>query len=134
MRNVSTIKKGTTYDNRSVVYQPDRLSERISLTDYGYLDEITTAMVMVSDDSKVYNDFPVKVASKTGTAERDGVNPETGELYDEFSWYIAYAPAEAPEIAVTAVFFQGGSGRFPAPLVRDVIGEYLGLEPPNPIE
>ena len=129
LRNVSVIKEGKTYDNQSVVYEPLRTSERIQIKDYSYLDELTEGMVMVSADSKLYNDFPVRVASKTGTAQREGTNPETGEPYDDFAWYIAYAPADDPQIAIATVIFQGGSGRFPAPLVRDIIGEYLGLEP-----
>ncbi|HBH13050.1 MAG TPA: penicillin-binding protein [Clostridiales bacterium] len=129
LRNVSVIKEGKTYDNASVVYEPLRTSERIQISDYSYLDILTQGMEMVSADSKVFNDFPVRVASKTGTAQREGTNPETGELYDDFAWYIAYAPADDPQIAVAVVIFQGGSGRFPAPLVRDIIGEYLGLEP-----
>ncbi|MBV1756339.1 MAG: penicillin-binding protein [Dethiosulfatibacter sp.] len=129
LRNVSVIKEGKTFDNASVVYEPLRTSERIKISDYSYLDTLTTGMEMVSADSKVFDDFPVRVASKTGTAQREGTNPETGELYDDFAWYIAYAPADDPQIAIAVVIFQGGSGRFPAPLVRDIIGEYLGLEP-----
>jgi penicillin-binding protein 2 len=129
LRNISVIKEGKSYDNVSVVYEPLRSAERIEIRDYSYLDVLTRGMEMVSADSKVFNDFPVRVASKTGTAQREGTNPETGELYDDFSWYVAYAPADDPQIAIAVVIFQGGSGRFPAPLVRDIIGEYLGLEP-----
>jgi penicillin-binding protein 2 len=129
LRNISVIKEGKSYDNASVVYEPLRSAERIDIRDYSYLDVLTRGMEMVSADSRVFNDFPVRVASKTGTAQREGTNPETGELYDDFSWYVAYAPADDPQIAIAVVIFQGGSGRFPAPLVRDIIGEYLGLEP-----
>ncbi len=129
LRNVSVILEGRTYDNRRVVHRPLRQAIKVQLTNDRYLDEVTKGMVMVSKDSRVYNNLPIQVASKTGTAERDGLNPETGQPYDDFAWYIAFAPADNPQIAVAAVFFQGGSGRFPAPLVRDVIAEYLGLEP-----
>jgi penicillin-binding protein 2 len=129
LHNLSVISKGTSYDNKTITYEPERSLDRIELTSYSYLDEITKGMVMVSDDSKIYKNFPVKVASKTGTAEKDGINPETGEGYDDFGWYVAFAPADDPKIAVAAVIFQGGSGRFPSPIVREVIGDYLNLEP-----
>jgi len=129
LHNISVISKATSYDGKTTTYEPDRITDRILLKDYGFLDEVTKGMMMVSEDSKSYKNFPVEVASKTGTAEKDGLNPETGEPYDEFAWYVAFAPAKNPQIAVAAVIFQGGSGRFPAPVVREVIGDYLKLEP-----
>ncbi|MBN2286030.1 MAG: penicillin-binding protein [Tissierellales bacterium] len=129
LHNISVISKATSYDGQTTTYEPDRITDRILLKDYGFLDEVTKGMMMVSEDSKSYKNFPVEVASKTGTAEKDGLNPETGEPYDEFAWYVAFAPAKNPQIAVAAVIFQGGSGRFPAPVVREVIGDYLKLEP-----
>lgn len=133
--NVSVIKKGTTYDGDSVTYMPERNSERIDLSDYSFLDTVTKGMVMVSENTGgMYNNFPVDVASKTGTAEKDGLNPETGEPYDDFGWYVAFAPADEPQIAVASVIFQGGSGRFPAPVVREVIGDYLNLKSEEELE
>lgn len=133
--NVSVIQKGTTYDDSEIVFMPDRNFERIELSDYSYIDIVTKGMVMVSESTgTTYTDFPVEVASKTGTAEKDGLNPETGEPYDDFGWYVAFAPAEKPEIAVAAVIFQGGSGRYPAPIVREVIGDYLNLKTEEELE
>ena len=85
---------------------------------------------MVSSEGtakSIFKDFPVKVAVKTGTAQRSGVNPSTGDTFDEFAWFVGFAPYEDPEIAVAAVIFQGGSGGYAGPMVRDVIAEYLGL-------
>ena len=127
-KNLSVISKGTDNSGKEVLYQPVREEERINIEDYGYIDEVTKGMVLVSEDSGVYKDFPIKVASKTGTAEKDGINPETGTGYNDFGWYVAFAPADNPEIAVVSVIFQGGSGRYPSPIVREVIGEYFELE------
>jgi penicillin-binding protein 2 len=134
-RNISVIQKGTTYNKDRVTYLPERNSERIELSDYSFLDIVTKGMVMVSEATgNTYTNFPVDVASKTGTAEKDGLNPETGEPYDDFGWYVAFAPAEEPEIAVAAVIFQGGSGRYPAPVVREIIGDYLNLKSEEELE
>ncbi len=128
--NVSVIKKGVSYDGREVVYTPKRESERVDLSNYDYLGYVRKGMKLVSesDTHGLYANFPVEVGSKTGTAEKDGLNPETGEPYDDFGWYVAFAPYDDPQIAVASVIFQGGSGRYPAPAVRDVIAEYLKLD------
>jgi len=128
-RNVSIIKSVKTYDGNETDYVPLRESERIELTDYSHLDVVKEGMRLVSldDSAKPYSNFPVTVGSKTGTAQKEGTNPDTGEPYDDFAWYVAFAPFDDPQIAVACVLFEGGSGRYPAPIVREVIGEYLKL-------
>ncbi|MBP1924940.1 penicillin-binding protein 2 [Sedimentibacter acidaminivorans] len=126
-RNVSVVKGLKKYNGEDTDYVPLRKSERIVLKDYSNLDVLKKGMRMVSeaDSASPYSNFPVVVGSKTGTAQKEGINPETGESYDEFAWYVAFAPYDDPQIAVACVLFQGGSGRYPTPIVRDVIGEYL---------
>lgn len=129
-RNISVVKGLEKYDGSDTDYVPLRETERIELNDYSHLDVLKEGMRMVSeaDSAKPYANFPVVVGSKTGTAQKDGINPETGEPYDEFAWYVAFAPYDDPQIAVACVLFQGGSGRYPTPIVRDVIAEYLKLD------
>ncbi|MEX0833400.1 MAG: penicillin-binding protein 2 [Actinomycetota bacterium] len=63
----------------------------------------------------------IQVAGKTGTAQHgDGENPH--------AWFVSFAPAEKPEIAVAVVVFDGGDlgseatgGAVAAPIARDVI-------------
>ncbi len=128
-RNVSIVKDVKTYDGKETNYTPERNAERINLSDYNYLNVVKEGMRMVSldDSAKPYNNFPVEVGSKTGTAQNQGTNPDTGKPYDDFAWYVAFAPYDDPEIAVACVLFEGGSGRYPIPIVREVIGEYLNL-------
>lgn len=76
---------------------------------------------------RVYLDFPVKTGSKTGTAQREGINPTTGKPYDDFAWYVSFAPYDDPEIVIAGVLFQGGTGSNIGPLARDLMAEYLGL-------
>ena len=126
-RNVSVIKGIKTYDGKDADYIPLRESEKIELADDSYLDVVKYGMKLVSydDNAKPFAIFPVEVGSKTGTAENQGINPETGKGYDDFAWYVAFAPYDDPQIAVACVLFEGGSGRYPIPIVREVIGEYL---------
>ena len=128
-RNVSVVKEIKTYDGRQTDYVPLREAEKIALSDDSYLDVVKYGMKLVSydDSAKPYASFPVEVGSKTGTAQKEGINPETGEPYDDFAWYVAFAPYDDPQIAVACVLFEGGSGRYPIPIVRELIGEYLKL-------
>ena len=127
--NVSIVKDIKTYDGKEVEYEPKRESEAVGLSNYNYLDIVKEGMKLVSldDAAKPYSKFPVEVGSKTGTAQNQGTNPDTGEPYDDFAWYVAFAPYDDPQIAVACVLFEGGSGRYPIPIVREVIGEYLKL-------
>ncbi len=64
----------------------------------------------------------IPVAGKTGTATAGG--PDTRP----HSWFAAYAPANAPEIAVAVVVENAGEGStVAAPLARQVIEAYYGL-------
>ncbi len=67
----------------------------------------------------------VTVAGKTGTAQVDGGNPH--------AWFIAFAPAEAPRVAVAVIVEHGGSfgseatgGRVAAPIAAKVLRVALG--------
>lgn len=118
------------YNNSVTSYVHEVDAQRIELNNYENLEHIKKGMLMVSEDGtsrRIFDKFPVSVGSKTGTAEKGGINPSTGETYDDFAWFVGFAPYEEPEIAIAAVIFQGGSGGFAGPMVRDIMAEYLGL-------
>ncbi len=128
--DLSLIESIKNYNNTVTKFDHEPNPERIELNDYSNLDVIMKGMEMVTSEGTAkatFRNFPIKVAAKTGTAQRSGINPYTGETFDDFAWFVAAAPYEDPEIAVAAVIFQGGSGGYAGPLVRDVIAEYLGL-------
>ena len=50
------------------------------------------------------------------------------DTYDNFAWFVSFAPYDKPEIAVVVMIFQGGHGGYGAPIARDVIAQYMGLE------
>ncbi|HHW57239.1 MAG TPA: cell division protein FtsI [Clostridia bacterium] len=61
----------------------------------------------------------ITVAGKTGTAE----NPH-GEPH---AWFVAFAPAEDPQVVVSVIVENGSEGgRVAAPIARDIIKAYLG--------
>src|SRR5690606_16127178 len=62
----------------------------------------------------------VDVAGKTGTAEVGAGRPP-------HAWFIGFAPARAPEVAVAVVVEHGGyGGSVAAPIARRVIAAALG--------
>jgi len=69
----------------------------------------------------------VTVAGKTGTAQHgEGANPH--------AWFVSFAPAEAPEVAVAVIVLDGGSlsseatgGQLAAPIARAVLETAMGV-------
>jgi penicillin-binding protein 2 len=63
----------------------------------------------------------IPVAGKTGTAESGQLQPH--------AWFVGYAPAEDPEIAIAVVVEHTGEGStYAAPLFREVVEAYFGIE------
>lgn len=80
------------------------------------------------------NELGINVAGKTGTAEycddiayragRCDIKPE--ETLPTHAWFIAYAPVEAPEIAVAVWVYDGGEGSTAAaPIAREIMEFYF---------
>lgn len=76
----------------------------------------------------------VEIAGKTGTAQTVGVRPvQTGTNHEavpkqfrDHAWFVAYAPADAPRIAVAVIVENTGhGGTFAAPIAKALIEEYL---------
>ncbi len=79
------------------------------------------------------------IAGKTGTAQVFTIKQTentSAKIKDErkrdHSWFIAYAPADDPKIAVAVLVENGGFGAsVAAPIARKVLDAYLlGIEPP----
>jgi len=51
--------------------------------------------------------------------------------YDNYSWFVSFAPFEDPEIAVVIIIPQGGQGYYSAPVARDIYAKYFNLTPPS---
>ena len=81
----------------------------------------------------------ITVAGKTGTAqviamksddEMEGLDEEEVKYrYRDHALFIAYAPAENPEIAVAVVVEHGSHGGSAAgPVAREILGTYFGID------
>ncbi len=49
--------------------------------------------------------------------------------YDNFTWFVSYAPYDKPEIAVVVLIPQGGAGGYAGPIVKDIYAKYFKLQP-----
>ncbi len=67
------------------------------------------------------------VAGKTGTAQVISSKTKSKkEIYKDHAWFTAYYPAEKPEIAITVLIENGGSGgAVAAPLAKDIFDLYF---------
>ncbi|MBA3013062.1 MAG: penicillin-binding protein 2 [Proteobacteria bacterium] len=80
----------------------------------------------------------VNIAGKTGTAQV--FSRKAGEKFDneklirtlrDHAWFVCYAPAEAPTIAISVIIEHGEHGSSTAaPIASALIQKYLKLEPP----
>ncbi len=86
------------------------------------LDAIFEGMRSVTGDRGgtvygTFNNFPVEVAGKTGTA--------TSGNGSDNAWFVGFAPYDNPEIAVVVIVEHGGHGYFTARAVRDIMETYF---------
>ena len=90
--------------------------------------------VAVVDGTAPLANLPeIAVAGKTGSAEFGVPNAE-GER-PTHAWFVAYAPAEDPEVAVVVFIEGGGEGSSAAaPLAAEILRYYFGLPIPVPPE
>ena len=75
----------------------------------------------------------VTVAGKTGTAQAvpglAGKGTKLPRQYRDHAWFVAFAPMEAPEVAVACLVEHAGEGggAAAAPIVRQVLEKYFAL-------
>ena len=91
-------------------------------------DVVKEGMIAVNTEeggtaARVFSNFPIKTAGKTGTADFSETQREKGR--SPYATYISYAPADDPKIAVVAVAFDGGHGGSIASAVKAVYEAYF---------
>jgi peptidoglycan glycosyltransferase len=96
---------------------PEKMGQPVSKEVAGQLTRMMTSVVDHGTGRRARIDG-VGVAGKTGTAENSA---------DDHNWFIGFAPADNPKIAVAVFVRNGGStgGDLSAPIARTVIQAYL---------
>ena len=86
------------------------------------LTDLMIQVVEVGTASKL-NGLSYSVAGKTGSAEYD-----SSKTFSH-SWFTGFAPAENPEIAVTIIMEEAGTGSsYAVPVAKRIFDAYFGVE------
>jgi len=113
----------------------------IELKNEQYWQRIIDAMVAVvhgprGTARKVGHGLDFQIAGKTGTAQVVGIKQDAvydaeslAERHRDHALFLAFAPADQPEIAVSVIVENGGGGSSTAaPLAREVINAFMALK------
>ena len=114
---------------------------QIEMRDPRDWERIVHAMELVAQEPggtayRIGHDAPYRIAAKTGTvqvaalAQDEELAPKQNEVAEhlrDHALFIAFAPAEAPRIAISVLVEHagGGGGAIAAPIAREVMDAYL---------
>ncbi|CAK0740084.1 Peptidoglycan D,D-transpeptidase MrdA [Gammaproteobacteria bacterium] len=123
------------------VHQP-QLQEQISLENPKYWERVISAMMdVVHSESgtakRIAPGLRYRVAGKTGTSQVFGLGQEEKYIKEniplelrDHALFIAFAPVEAPRIAIAVIAEHAGSGgAMAAPIARQVLDSYMTVNP-----
>jgi penicillin-binding protein 2 len=86
--------------------------------------------------AKMPEEWGIKVAGKTGTSQVVALDKhKKGTELDHHAWFVGYAPSDSPELVVSVIVENGGSGGLAAaPVVQETLKAYFmktrGLKDP----
>lgn len=95
---------------------------KVKMTE-SYLASVKEGMLSVTEDGTgqaALGTYPIKVGGKTGTSQ------VTGQV--DHSIFVAFAPFDKPEIAISVVLENGNSGFSAGTVVRDIMDAYFFTE------
>ncbi|MGB8517065.1 MAG: penicillin-binding protein 2 [Gallionella sp.] len=138
---VREIRSSRAKENRIITMQPE-IDMKLNPE---HLDLVKRAMAAVTQPGGTAVAASLgatyHIAGKTGTAQVVGM--KQGEKYDaskiderhrDHAWFIAFAPAEQPKIALVVLAENGGhGGGTAAPIARKVMDYYLLGKAPTPL-
>jgi penicillin-binding protein 2 len=122
-----------------------KMIERVPVKDKHDWDQLIEHLVAVVHSAhgtarRIGYNAPYHIAGKTGTAQVKGIaqgshydEEETPERLRDHALFVAFAPAEAPKVAVAVIVENGGHGSSgAAPIARKVLDQLILGGPPNP--
>ena len=102
-------------------YEPEEYNRLMSSEEARILRSMMTQVVQKGTASKLKG-LSYTAAGKTGSAE---FNDEK----ESHAWFTGYAPADDPEICVTIIVEEAGSGgSYAVPIAKNVFDAYFGVE------
>lgn len=120
------VKEIRSPDNKTVLYNQTPRGRQIPIAE-NYFQEVRQGMLQSAEDNRSeFSGIDFVVGSKTGTAERAGKDPRTGEDYAPYAWDICFAPFQQPKIATVVFMPDGYTSLNVVPIARDILASYLG--------
>ncbi len=89
--------------------------------DQRYWNAIHLGMRKVVQDKSYFDDMPIAVAGKTGTAQETTTRPN-------HALFVCYAPYESPQIAIATRVANGYTSDYAAQITEDVLKYYFNVE------
>jgi len=127
------VRKQTHFLDKVLSYTGDEVLEDFEspvIADAGISDEVMGVVweamrqvCTVGTARRVFADYPVSVAAKTGTAETSN-DPEGTQANLSF---ICFAPMEDPEIAIAVMLEYGYNGTYAQNVAKDILDQYFGF-------
>jgi penicillin-binding protein 2 len=116
VRQIGSLAEGAVQD------MPAEVVEKlpVSAANLQIVRRAMEAVVTQGTAQRAFYGAVVRMAGKSGTAEAPGTGTH--------AWFVGYAPADNPQIAVAVVLEHGGEGGADAaPLFRQVVEAYMAL-------
>lgn len=123
------LREVTDYSRQELVrrYEPEVLYDaQLSPDALGVVRQAMIQTAVSGTASRVFSDYPVAVACKTGTAQTSGAKWEDGGTEENIS-FICYAPANDPKIAIAVVLEHGRTGPYAMNVAKDMLDYYFGF-------
>ena len=126
-RETGTIEKWATPTGTSLNIHPDHIRR---------IQNALTAVVKEGTARRAQSAL-VSIAGKTGTSQVVGLRSVRGKevpkKFRDHAWFVSYAPASSPRIAVgVLVEHMGHGGSAAAPLAKTLIEAFIELSPAPP--
>lgn len=105
----------TVLKNQAKVLNKAELSQSV-------INTVKEGMLSVTEDgtgSRIFSNYPIKVGGKTGTAENSG---------KDHTVFIAFAPYDNPEIAVSVIIEHGEYGTYSGNVLKSIFNAYFFTE------
>ncbi len=116
------VKDIRNYKTGEIVYKNEpSLISKFEISE-STVEAVKDGMRRVTEDGTakaVFEDFPIAVGGKTGTAEVSNGSDTV--------LFVGFAPYDNPKIAVAVVLEHGATSRYAAQVARDMFEQYLGL-------
>ena len=101
-------------------YEPE-IRNQVDVLDSSQWDAIHYGMRMVVENLSNFDDFPIEVAGKTGTAQQSPNRPN-------HALFVGYAPYNDPEISIATRIAFGYTSHNAAEYAKNVFAYYFGTE------